>query len=126
MRQNITEQTTKSLLSIIIRILVFTSAGIVTCGGILYLFKYGLSITDYSTFHGEESVLVNPIEIFKGALTFNPKAIIQLGLLLLIAIPLIRVILFLLSFLFQHDWLYCCITLFVLCVLIFSLTSGVR
>jgi uncharacterized membrane protein len=124
MKTTITERTINSLLIIIIRILVFTSAAIVLTGGALYLCKYGLSTLHYSTFHGGESILISPIAILYGAFNFYPKAIIQLGLLLLIAIPLIRVILFLLLFLFQRDWLYCCITLFVISMLIFSFVGG--
>jgi uncharacterized membrane protein len=124
MKTTITERTINSLLIIIIRILVFTSAAIVLTGGALYLCKYGLSKHHYSTFHDGESILISPIAILHGALNFYPKAIIQLGLLLLMAIPLIRVILFLLLFLFQRDWLYCGITMFVLCVLLYSLIGG--
>lgn len=124
MKTAMTEKTTNSILSITIRILVITSAAIVITGCILYLFKYGLSTPEYSTFHGGESIRISPIAILHEAFNFYPKAIIQLGLLLLIAIPLVRVILFLLLFLFQRDWLYSCITFFVLSVLIFSFVGG--
>lgn len=126
MKTTITEQTTSSLLSIIIRILVFTSAAIVITGGVLYLLKYGLLISDYSTFHKEESTLTNHISVFYSALNLNPKAIIQLGILLLISIPPIRVILFQILFLFQRDWLYSCITFFVLSIFIFSFAGGMH
>lgn len=124
MKKAITEQSINPLLSIIIRILVVTSAAIVITGGIPYLLEHGLSTPEYSTFYKGDSTLTNLNAIFYGALNFNPKAIIQLGLLLLIAIPLIRVILYLLLFLFQRDWLYSCITFFVLSVLIFSFLGG--
>jgi uncharacterized membrane protein len=126
MKTTITEKTTNSLSGIIIRILVFTSVAIVITGGVLYLLKYGLSMPEYSTFHKVESTFTNPIIVFYAALNFDPKAIIQLGILILIAIPLIRVILFLILFLFQRDWLYSCITFFVLSILIFSFVSGMH
>ncbi len=52
-------------------------------------------------------------------------AIIVVGILLLIATPVVRVALSVLFFLGQEDWLYVGITLFVLAVLLGSMVMGV-
>lgn len=60
-----------------------------------------------------------------GAAAGKPYAIIGLGMLLLIATPVVRVALSVFFFLAQRDWLYVGITLFVLGVLLLSLFSGI-
>jgi uncharacterized membrane protein len=64
-------------------------------------------------------------EIVRGAAAGKPYAIVGLGLLLLIATPVVRVALSVFFFLAQRDWLYVGITLFVLGVLLVSLFSGI-
>lgn len=63
--------------------------------------------------------------VVSGAAAGKPYAIIGLGMLLLIATPVVRVALSVIFFLAQRDWLYVGITLFVLAVLTFSLFSGI-
>lgn len=54
-------------------------------------------------------------------LAFRPQAIITLGLLLLVATPIVRVAVSMLAFAFERDRLYTAITFFVLIILLFSL-----
>ena len=49
------------------------------------------------------------------------RSIIQLGLLLLIATPIARVVLAAVGFAFERDHLYVCVSLIVLAVLLYSL-----
>jgi len=63
--------------------------------------------------------------VLQGAMAGKPYAIIGLGMLLLILTPIVRVALSVFFFLFQRDWLYVGITLFVLAVLTFGLFSGI-
>ncbi len=60
-----------------------------------------------------------------GAAVGKPYAVIELGMLLLILTPVLRVALSVLFFLGQRDWLYVAITLFVLGVLALSLLTGI-
>jgi len=53
----------------------------------------------------------------------HAHGIIQLGLLLLIATPVARVAFSVVAFAAERDWLYVAITLIVLAILIYSLTS---
>jgi uncharacterized membrane protein len=55
---------------------------------------------------------------------FEARGVIQLGLLLLIATPIGRVVFSVIGFVRQRDWLYVAITLLVLRLLLYSLMSG--
>ena len=66
-----------------------------------------------------------PWVVGREALAGKPYAIIGLGMLLLIATPVVRVALSVVFFLVQKDWLYVGITVFVLVVLLASMMVGV-
>ena len=66
-----------------------------------------------------------PAAVLRAALVRKPYAIIGLGMLLLIATPVVRVALSVVFFLAQRDWLYAGITVFVLAVLLLSVIVGV-
>jgi uncharacterized membrane protein len=55
-----------------------------------------------------------------GIATGDPATIIQLGILLLIATPVARVVFALVAFAIEHDRLYVAVSLTVLAVLLFS------
>jgi uncharacterized membrane protein len=59
--------------------------------------------------------------IIHTALTGDSRAIMQLGLLLLIATPIIRVMFSVAAFSIEGDRMYVCFTLLVLTVLLYSL-----
>jgi uncharacterized membrane protein len=63
-------------------------------------------------------------EVFSGLIAFKPYAIIALGLLVLIAIPVVRVAVSVVAFARERDWLYVAITAFVLGMLLFSFAIG--
>jgi uncharacterized membrane protein len=54
----------------------------------------------------------------------NPLGLIQLGLLLLIATPVARVVFSVAGFAIERDWMYVVITLLVLLTLLYSLASS--
>lgn len=58
------------------------------------------------------------------ALSFRSRGVIQLGLLLLIATPVARVVFSVFAFALQQDRTYVIVTLIVLAVLIYSLAGG--
>jgi len=78
---------------------------------------------EYGVFHGEPSDLSNVSEIFHQAISLHSRGLIQLGLLILIATPVARVAFSVLAFAAEKDWLYVFVTLIVLGVLLYSLTS---
>jgi len=63
-------------------------------------------------------------QVVEGLRALQPQAVITLGLLLLIATPIIRVAASVVSFALEHDRKYVIITLAVLVILLFSLLLG--
>ena len=61
--------------------------------------------------------------LWDALLALQPLAIAQLGLLMLIATPVLRVAISLLAFAAEHDWLYMTITGTVLTILLVSLIA---
>jgi uncharacterized membrane protein len=66
----------------------------------------------------------NPTDVIAGVLQGNPKAIIDLGLLMLIATPVARVAAAVVAFFTEADYAYTLISLYVLLVLIASFFLG--
>lgn len=85
-------------------------------------------LKDILTFHQDSGPGFFPTSlsaVLEGAMAGKPYTVIELGMLLLILTPIVRVALSVLFFLAERDWLYVGITLFVLAVLSFSLFSGI-
>ena len=102
---------------------VTLAAVVVLVGGILYLTEHS-SVRDFRHFSGEPAQYRTLPGIYRGALAFDPRAWIQLGLLVLIATPVARVIFSVFAFLRQRDWTYVLVTLLVLGLLCYSLFGG--
>lgn len=103
---------------------VILAALIVFIGGLLYLSQTRGPRPDYSTFHGVAAELRSPSGIVKELPSGSSNAIIQFGLLLLIATPIARVIFGAFGFFAEKDWLYVAVSLVVLAVLMYSLLHG--
>lgn len=77
------------------------------------------------TYHAEAPDLPNSFgDIVVGLFAIKPYAIIILGLVILIAIPVLRVAVSVVAFTRERDWTYVLITVFVLAMLILSLVLG--
>ncbi len=63
-------------------------------------------------------------DVVSGVLALKPYAIISLGLLVLIAIPVLRVAVSIIAFALERDWLYVLITAFVFAMLMLSFAIG--
>jgi uncharacterized membrane protein len=103
---------------------VLLSASVVMLGGVIYLARHGHSTADYHTFQGASSPLRFVTGILHGAFHRSGRAIIQFGLLLLIATPIARVIFSAIAFARERDYLYVAFTLAVLSVLAYSLLGA--
>ncbi|WP_293882280.1 MULTISPECIES: DUF1634 domain-containing protein [unclassified Sphingobacterium] len=111
----------------ILRTGVVIASSILVLGGILYLIVHGQeTVPNYSDFVGEENANTTITGIITGALSRNVPQVIQLGVLLLICTPIVRVIGSLFGFVIEKDKLYIIITLIVLAVIIGSILSGVK
>jgi uncharacterized membrane protein len=117
------DERVEAIIGNLLRIGVIASALIVLIGGALYLFHDGRQIApDFRTFEPEE--LRTPVHIVRDAFRMHALGLIMLGLLLLIATPVVRVIFSIAAFALQRDYLYVLFTLLVLAVLMYSLLSG--
>jgi uncharacterized membrane protein len=121
-----TDEQMDGAIAVILRTGVILAALTVLAGGILYLQRYGLALPDYRAFHGEPSDLRSLSGIMKDTLALRPRGIIQFGLLLLIATPIVRVTFAVIAFALQRDRVYVMVTLIVLGVLLYSLLGGGR
>jgi len=104
---------------------VIISMSVVFAGGLVYLYRHSQEKVYYHTFNGEPNYLKNLKGILQGVAAFKGRAIIQAGILLLIATPIARILLSIISFLLEKDYLYICITLAVLGIILFSMLSGI-
>lgn len=103
---------------------VWIASSIVLIGGILYLIRHGGETADYRVFRGEPAVYRSPIGIVQAVLEGRRRGMIQLGLLVLIAVPILRVILSFVTFLRWKDFTYVGITGLVLAGLIYSFVGA--
>ncbi len=115
-----------NVIGVILRTGVIVSALIVLGGGILYLQRHGFSQPDYRVFHGEPFDLRTIPGIIRDALALQSRGIIQFGVLLLIATPVLRVTFTIIAFALQRDRVYLTVTSIVLAVLLFGLTGAAR
>jgi uncharacterized membrane protein len=106
----------------LLRIGVVTAAAVVLLGGIIYLARHEFVAPHYRQFVPSSFRSVGGI--LRGAFSGSGRGMIQLGLLLLIATPVARVVLLLVGFALQRDRLYVSVSLVVLMFLLFSLFSG--
>ncbi len=109
------------IIGALLRTGVMLAAAVVLFGAVVYLARHGQEIASYGIFRGEPETLRSVSAIARGALHMSGRAIIQLGLLLLIATPVARVAFSAVAFAIERDFLYVGITLFVLGVLLYSL-----
>lgn len=119
-----TDERVESLIGTLLRTSVMLAAAIVAIGGALYLVRHGSEPADYRVFRGEPSYLKTIGGILNSVPTLQARSIIQVGLLLLIATPIARVLFSAVAFAFQRDRAYVFITLIVLGILLVSLHGG--
>ena len=120
----VTDQTIENTVSTILRTGVILSGLIVSMGGAYFLYRSGLDPVEHHQFIGQpvEDRLV--VRILAGFIHLRPRSIIQVGILCLIATPIVRVAYSLVGFALERDRTYVIITAIVLAILLSSLFSG--
>lgn len=96
---------------------VLLAAAVLLAGGVAYLISHGGQPPGDHVFHGEPRSLRDPIAIFRDALSGSDSALIQVGVLLLLANPFLRVAFAAFGFAAGGDRLYAIISFIVLGVL---------
>jgi uncharacterized membrane protein len=100
---------------------VTIAGSIVALGGALYLVRHGGEHVHYGVFTGEPTGLSTIAGVVTNALHLSGRAIIQFGLLLLVAVQLVRVVFTMWLFKVARDSVFVYISLFVLALLVYSL-----
>lgn len=100
---------------------VLLSTSVVAVGGAIYLIRHGSALPDYKTFQNEPDTLRTVSGILRSVWGGRGRGIIQLGILILIATPVFRVAFSVVGYLLEKDYLYMCITLLVLGIILFSM-----
>jgi uncharacterized membrane protein len=118
------DQRMDQIMGALLRTGVLLAAGLVFIGGIIFLVRHPQPTTNYRVFQGEPEELRTIPGILREAGQLHGRGLIQLGLLLLIATPVARVLFSVFAFLYERDWTYVVVTLIVLGLLAYSLFFG--
>lgn len=119
-----TDTRVEAIIGTLLRVGVLLAASVVLAGGALYLIRHPGEEPSRHVFHAEPKALTSVANVARSAASGSAQGIIQLGLLLLIATPIARVLFSVYAFHRQHDYLYVVLTLIVLTILLYSLIWG--
>ena len=118
------DQRMDQIMAVLLRSGVLLAASLVFIGGVVYLSRHDVPTINYRVFQGEPQELRTVGGILREAAKFHGRGLIQLGLLVLIATPVARVLFSVVAFLYERDWTYVTITMIVLALLCYSLFGG--
>ena len=120
----VTDRSIERIVSVLLRTGVVIAGSITMLGGIVFVWRHWNETVDYRTFHSQPRIDRIVPEIVSGAAHSRARSVIQLGVLLLIGTPLMRVVFSLFGFALERDYKYVVITSIVLVILLYSLISG--
>jgi uncharacterized membrane protein len=123
-QQRCSDEYVEQVVGDLLRVGVITAAAVVLLGTVVYLYGHYADLIDLRVYHSEPEELRQPARIVKAALMLHGRGLIQLGLLLLIATPVARVVFSVFAFACQRDYTYIVVTCIVLAVLLYSLFGG--
>lgn len=103
---------------------VLTASITTITGGILYLAHHAGERPAYHTFTGASPDLRHLGGIWQQVLRADGMGIIQLGVVFLIATPIVRILLSVIGFAVERDYVYVGITLLVLAIILFNMYAG--
>ena len=115
------DQKLEMAIGMMLRVGVSIAAAVILLGGVLYLRHPGGPAPDYTHFHAAPAEALSIRGTLAGVARGSDLSIIQLGILLLIATPIVRVVFALAGFLREGDRMYAWISAAVLAILLFSL-----
>lgn len=122
-KQYFADKDVQVILGTLLRVGVILSISVVFLGGLIYLFHHGSGHADYRSFDPSRNQYASIYAILEGIKSLDSQAVIQFGVLLLIFTPITRVVFSIFSFLIERDYMYVLIGVFVLCVILFSLSN---
>jgi uncharacterized membrane protein len=117
------DQRMENTISVLLRSGVMLSALVVLLGGACFLWRHGGERPDYHQFHATTASYRSIRGVIQSLSPSDCRAIIQLGLLLLILTPIARVAFSVIAFGLERDWTYVWLTSIVLVILVYSLVG---
>jgi len=99
---------------------VLASSLVVLTGGIVYLVRHGGQLPQYHEFRGEPDKMRKPVLMWEAVWRGEGRPLIQLGLLILVATPIARILFSFIGYLLEKDYLYAVLTVIVLAVILFN------
>jgi uncharacterized membrane protein len=109
------------LMGRLLQVGVLAAASLVALGGVFYLLRHGQQPVAYARFRPEPLTLRHPSRLLHQLRRSGAQAMLVLGILVLLATPVCRVIFAVVSFAIERDRLYVVISGIVLAVLLFGI-----
>jgi uncharacterized membrane protein len=113
-----TDQRLEIIVANLLRSGVALAAVVVLAGGIWYLVAPGATPPNYAHFQGRPQT-IRTLADMRGS-----EAAMLIGLLLLIATPILRVVFSMIGFALERDYVYVALTAIVLIVLLYSIGAA--
>jgi uncharacterized membrane protein len=120
-----TDARLEKMVAAVLRTGVLLAAMVVAGGGLCYVVEHGSDPAGYHAFHGVADQYRTLGAILKAVAQGDCRGVIQLGLLVLIATPVVRVGLALAGFALERDRTYIIVTAMVLAILLLSLVGRI-
>jgi uncharacterized membrane protein len=117
LKKKIEDSDLETVIGQLLRYGVLLSSIIVAAGGLVYLVRHGSEPPLYRQFNGEPAKMKNIGPLWQAVLRGEGRPLIQLGLLVLVATPIARIVLSIFGYLLEKDYLYVAITAIVLVVI---------
>ncbi|MGH7619750.1 MAG: DUF1634 domain-containing protein [Gemmatimonadaceae bacterium] len=108
----------------VLQIGVLLAAAVTLAGGVVVLARHGGTVSGFASFKGEAAYLTSVEGVLGAVRRGHADALVQFGILLLIAVPIVRVAFTLVAFALQRDRAYVLITAIVLTLLMYGLFFG--
>lgn len=115
----------ETIIGNLLRAGVLLAAAVVLSGGALYLVRHHADRVDFRQFSAGSPATHSFHGVIAALTDLRSEALIQFGLLLLIATPVARVALAIVGFALEKDRLYAVISLIVLVILALSLLQAI-
>lgn len=118
-----TDAKLERIVATVLRTGVSVTGAVVLVGGIYYVIRHGGEAADYHTFVAQATEDRSLRRVLAGVVALRARSLIQLGVLLLIATPILRVAVALVGFALEKDRQYVVIAAIVLAILLYSLVT---
>jgi uncharacterized membrane protein len=123
-RSSSADQRMERRMGLLLRTGVMAAALTVALGGVVYLAQHGRDAVSYSVFRAMPLSVDHPRIVVEQIRASRAELVLDIGILLLIATPVMRVVLGLFSFARERDWMYVVVSALVLGALLFGTFHG--